>query len=522
MQNDDSGIDNQISRGVSIRFSKKYEPLEFNIIANTLQTDTNYSYDADWGDYSLSTSGFDGFLSTIRDRNLSSLELTINSGEEQHDTFFEKWAIGAKFSELTEKSDINYSDPFNSYPYPVGGDEYYTAQDYTDSINALIDFTDNEIDNEGDILNAKTGDGTSEIESVYNTKTLSLFTKLQKTISNNQKLTYGLNYEQHRVRFDSNTKKQFYFNYYDPNGEFIPSDLQYVGQPALDEGGSVLVKDQLLGGSLIYENIINNNSKVFLSYNRGYKAAGANSTSFRYRDTSSDTYDTETIDNTEFGFNFNNSDNSYYGKINLFYFTRENAQLRDSNGSGGFFNYFTENSGDAKHYGLEYNSNWRFLDDWIIMTNFSLLKARLKNENRDLSNAPNYKYNFALKYMPESGFYATASLNGRDDYFESNSHDFKRDEYAILNGSIGYRNGSYDISIWAKNIFDKRYKKRIFYFDNYHPDDAIYPLPGQDPADYDNNRRKPNDFTEDPLKFNRDYFILGDPFNYGITMRMFW
>ena len=31
---------------------------------------------------------------------------------------FEKWAIGAKFSELTEKSDINYSDPFNSYPYP--------------------------------------------------------------------------------------------------------------------------------------------------------------------------------------------------------------------------------------------------------------------------------------------------------------------------------------------------------------------------------------------------------------------
>ena len=179
VQNDDSGIDNQISRGVSIRFSKKYEPLEFNIIANTLQTDTNYSYDADWGDYSLFTSGFDGFLSTIRDRNLSSLELTINSGEEQHDTFFEKWAIGAKFSELTEKSDINYSDPFNSYPYPVGGDEYYTAQDYTDSINALIDFTDNEIDND-DILNAKTGDGTSEIESVYNTKTLSLFTKLQK------------------------------------------------------------------------------------------------------------------------------------------------------------------------------------------------------------------------------------------------------------------------------------------------------------------------------------------------------
>ena len=60
--------------------------------------------------------------------------------------------------------------------------------------------------------------------------------------------------------------------------------------------------------------------------------------------------------------------------------------------------------GDAKHYGLEYNSNWRFLDDWIIMTNFSLLKARLKNENRDLSNAPNYKYNFALKYMPEMDF----------------------------------------------------------------------------------------------------------------------
>ena len=523
-QSDKQGIDNQRSKGFSIKAINTFDVFDLTLIGSLLSTDSNYSYDSDWGDYSSYGSGYDGYLSTIRDRNSSSVEAVMNSNELfQINSILDKWAFGAKMTKLEEKSQISYDDFFNAYPYLPDGDGYYTEQDYQDSVQSLIDF-DNGLNSLIDIQNLDTGDGFSEVESIYKTQTISLFSKAEKTINNQQKLILGLNYEYHKVDFKSDTKKQFYYNYYEENGEFIPADLTYVGQPVLDNGGHVSISDNLFGGSVIFETNLNKEFELFLSYSIGYKAAGANSTSFRESEKSMDTYDTETINNAEFGLTFNNSLKTFRGKINAFYFTRQNTQLRDSNGSGAFFNYFTENSGDAKHYGLEYESNWIISQNWSFQSNVSLLKAKLNSQDRDLSNAPNYQYNFLLNYTHLNGFYANLSLNGSDDYFESNSHNFKRDAFAIVNGSIGYSNQFFDLSFWVKNLFNQDYKKRVFYFDNYHPDDAIYPTPTEDPGVFDmpDDRRKPSDTATNPQKYNREYHISSEPIHYGVTMRIIW
>ena len=103
-----------------------------------------------------------------------------------------------------------------------------------------------------------------------------------------------------------------------------------------------------------------------------------------------------------------------------------------------------------------------------------------------------------LRYTPVNGFYSNISINGSDDYYEENGHDLKREAYAVVNATIGYAKDHWDISLWAKNLLDNDYTQRVFYFDNYHPED-----------NYANDSK-------------RLYKASGDPLNYGVTINYNW
>ena len=103
-----------------------------------------------------------------------------------------------------------------------------------------------------------------------------------------------------------------------------------------------------------------------------------------------------------------------------------------------------------------------------------------------------------LGYTPVNGFYSNISINGSDEYYEENSHDLKREAYAVVNATIGYAKDHWDISLWAKNLLDNDYTQRVFYFDNYHPED-----------NYANDSK-------------RLYKASGDPLNYGVTINYNW
>ncbi|MEC7229958.1 MAG: TonB-dependent receptor, partial [Verrucomicrobiota bacterium] len=49
---------------------------------------------------------------------------------------------------------------------------------------------------------------------------------------------------------------------------------------------------------------------------------------------------------------------------------------------------------------------------------------------------------------------------------ESNSHSEKRNSYAILNASVGYRYENWTFTVWSKNLSDEEYEERVFFFDN--------------------------------------------------------
>lgn len=251
--------------------------------------------------------------------------------------------------------------------------------------------------------------------------------------------------------------------------------------------------DWLLGGKFTLEHDLSTDQTVFASITRGYKAGGANIYPFLQVPPFPEEYETEDLWNYELGLQSTMFDGKLISRITLFFLDRENAQLRDSEGEGIGFTYFTTNGEGAQHYGLEaestffINNNWSFdLALGLLETDrdryeITVLNGDLGIDNdptndndlvqepigsRELANAPSYTYTARLNYLPAKGFFAGTEIVGSDDYFESNSHREKRDAYVVFNGSIGYRWEQWTVTLWAKNLLDEEYAERVFFFDN--------------------------------------------------------
>ena len=65
---------------------------------------------------------------------------------------------------------------------------------------------------------------------------------------------------------------------------------------------------------------------------------------------------------------------------------------------------------------------------------------------------------------------ATLEVEGKDKFYYSDSHDNQSKSYALANLSYNYSIGHWTYSVWARNIFDKYYSVRGFYFGNEAPD----------------------------------------------------
>ncbi len=57
-------------------------------------------------------------------------------------------------------------------------------------------------------------------------------------------------------------------------------------------------------------------------------------------------------------------------------------------------------------------------------------------------------------------------LDGKDSFYFSDSHEQRSDDYLVLNGSISFVQPKWQLKLWARNLFDKDYATRGFYFGN--------------------------------------------------------
>jgi iron complex outermembrane recepter protein len=411
-KSDFAGRDEQESIAGSLRGTwTGLDNIEVSTITSYSDTDSLNSYDADWTnivEVPLFTV-YSGVLAAEREREVFTQELRFDSADQEDALgWIDRWTVGAYFNHLNEETLMNYDDEYDS----------------------------------------------AVVVSDYETNTYALFGQIAHDFSDTTRLIVGLRYELHEVDFNSTTIDNYDFGF---------------GDTLANGSNRSQTDDHLFGGKLTLEHDLNSTQTLHASVTRGYKAGGANSGSFR--DTTSNqplTYEQETLWNYEVGLSSQWLDGALTSQITLFYLDRDDAQLRDSDGAGGFFTYFTSNKGSAQHYGLEAEATWYVNKNWTATAGLGLMEAEADATSKDLANTPHYTYNLLLDYRADNGFFANLEFVGSDAYYESNSADNteQRSSYNVLNGAVGYRYENWTLTLWGRNLLDESYEKRVFFFDN--------------------------------------------------------
>ncbi len=420
---DEPGRDEQESLAGSLRGTwTGLDSIDVTTITSYSSTDSFYSYDSDWTVLNaIDPRSYDAYMQIDRDRDVFSQELRFDS-KDQEDAlgFIDRWTMGGYLSLLDEQSDVDYRDMWSSPLWPVLADSNYESESYA------------------------------------------LFGQMAHDLSEGTRLILGLRMEYYSI-------------------EAVSSGL-YYGAPL--PSGSEDESDTLFGGKLTLEHDLNDAHMLFASIARGYKAGGANVAAFLDLGAGDPlTYGDETLWNYEIGLRSEWFDGHIESQITVFYLDRSDAQLRDSAGAGGFFRYFTSNQGEAEHYGLEAEATWHINKNWAASAGLGLLETDLDDKGHDVSNSPNFTYNARLDYKANNGFFANLELVGSDEYYESNSasNREKRSAFAVVNAAIGYNYENWTLTLWAKNLLDEEYEKRLFYFGNAQP--SWTPTRYETPAD---------------------------------------
>ena len=423
---DRPGMDSQITDSIGIKITKNFNNFDLQSLTSLTKTDVVFSYDADWGNSdSHFPYTYDYFSETLRKRDTFSQEirfLSKNKDFSQNNPF--EWVFGFDFSELDEsnvtKDDGIYGDPSDPFgPYA----------------------------------------SESLISRNYKSENLSVFGNIDYFLTDKTKLAFGLRLE----NWDS--------KYKDSNNEsFSPSD-------------------NMSGGKISLVKKTNDDSNIYFSIARGYKQGGFNlgldATDNLVKQ--SLIYDPEYLTNYELGLSSYLKDRDLNYSFVIFFSERKDQQVLISRqvdpSDPNTFSYLTQNAAEGENYGIEITSNYLVTDNLYIYANLGFLKTKIKNwesridlEGRSQAHAPDHSYSIGGNLNLKNNLYLKLDINGKSSFYYSDSHDNQSKSYQLTNLTFGYLNANFSVDLWIRNLFDKYYSTRGFFFGNEAPNfiDTLY------------------------------------------------
>ena len=449
---DYQGLDNQKSKASSFKIKQSIDNIVFTSITTLSNNDIVYSYDGDWGNDTFWLQPPYNFNPNTEGWSWSFTDVTYRKRENRSQEFRIK--IKSDFSILTTglfASKINENDNRNGWLFAG----------YANNIN-----------------------------SKFNINNYSVYAKISNF--DDEKLMISAT-----IRYDINkTYQNLSYEYYDYDN--YPYDYYYFPQT-----GNYInnVRDNIIGGNININYKVDDYTYINSSYSRGYKTSGINQTQAPFLADSLKIYDTEFCRNIELGIKHIKS--NYTIEFSTFYMQRDNPQLRLSYQvdptDPTSFDFATFNAKNGYNYGFELNSNIIISKSLSLSSYFSYLKTYVSEFSylgtfygqRSLAHTPQKKYGFSLnqdlsKYIDNLNFKLSSNYVG-SFYFEE-QNNIKSDPYNLIDISLNYKIGNIQLSLWSKNLTDKKYAIRGY------------------------------QFVLDPTYEVRDFQTFGDPMSIGITL----
>lgn len=148
------------------------------------------------------------------------------------------------------------------------------------------------------------------------------------------------------------------------------------------------------------------------------------------------------------------------------------------------FIFLVDNAASGYNKGLEADLQYQWSDDWKIDASVGMLSTKVESleggdqtlVGRDQAHAPAYNFSLATEYRNQQGWFGRLSINGKDDFYYSNSHQQKSTSYQLINIKLGYESEQWSAYLWGKNISNEKYFVRGFFFANEPPnwEDKLY------------------------------------------------
>lgn len=261
---------------------------------------------------------------------------------------------------------------------------------------------------------------------------------------------------------------------------------QYQGDYTDNNGFIEETDDVMVGGKLALEYQVIDRTMIYTSITRGYKAGGINSEALAKAKDEGLNLDADFFANHtsfapeylwsgEFGVKGSSLDDKFVLRLAAFYMYREDMQLKSWQVEGQKFTGYIDNASSGENYGLEIEGSFQATDNLLLTGSAGYLhteindfvaQSGLDQDGRDQAQAPKYQYAFTARYNFTPALYASIGLEGKDDYYFSDSHNSKAPSTNLVNTSFGYEGDNWSINAWARNLFDEDVPTRGFEFGN--------------------------------------------------------
>ena len=442
-ESDHPGVDRQYSTGLSARST--YSGLgsaTLTTIATYADTKVNYGFDGDWGNPVLwAPYTDDATEDQLRHRSTRSLEIRLSDTPTPQTAHGISWLFGVYAFELreslTDTSAATYVDPFDA---------------------------------------TQNSDSLSVVSSRYRSRNGAVYGQLDGNFSERARWSVGLRGERHTSSYNDSTTNLD-----------APTTANNFG-PA----------DNLWGGQASIDYTVADGQHVYALIARGYKASGFNLSPGLPANQLQ--FGPESDLNFEIGHKAQMSDGRVRIDTSLFYMMRHNEQLLTSEqldpNNPNTFVFFTGNAKSGFNYGLESTATWAAAKSLEFGASLGLLQSQYHGfvqngvtlPDRALPHAPPWQAAVNATWRDPRGPYARLDVTGMGSFlYDLPPNDTRSSAYGLVNGKLGWDTSRWEVYLWGRNLLNKNYTVRGFFF-------------GDEPPDF----------------ANKLYVQLGEPRNWGV------